>query len=282
MIDSEVFFKDRKMQVEKNEEQENDVFLSADPNNNNRNDSQSKRSGEKYGLRPRTLIKRLQHDKTRHEIVKKPPRSKSRPAPLSKYRRKTANARERHRMKEINNAFESLRKALPDVVETTTPNNMTKITTLRLAVRYIEALSNVLEDGPESKYYFPIQTMQESSYKDQDNYHPIISGHDTFHHHHHLHHQLQLSTYLPQIQMSTCNNTNQLSYTCSTTSFRVSGSLGSTSDFEEILSDDSHLLDDSIDVFHDIPVLPESDPFELLLAPDKESLTVQTELNCYK
>lgn len=38
---------------------------------------------------------------------------KQKPASLSKYRRKTANARERSRMREINLAFETLRKAVP-------------------------------------------------------------------------------------------------------------------------------------------------------------------------
>nr|SVF01458.1 taxi A [Mesoveloidea williamsi] len=40
-------------------------------------------------------------------------RPKRKSVPLSKYKRKNANARERCRMREINEAFESLRRAIP-------------------------------------------------------------------------------------------------------------------------------------------------------------------------
>lgn len=76
-------------------------------------------------------------------------RPKSKAAPLSKYRRKTANARERTRMREINSAFENLRKCVPLSISNGTPtptNNekLTKITTLRLAMKYIRTLNEVL------------------------------------------------------------------------------------------------------------------------------------------
>lgn len=77
---------------------------------------------------------------------KKKPKPKA--APLSKYRRKTANARERTRMREINSAFENLRKFVPlsfcDETSASTNEKLTKITTLRLAMKYITSLNDVL------------------------------------------------------------------------------------------------------------------------------------------
>lgn len=75
-------------------------------------------------------------------------KAKPKAAPLSKYRRKTANARERSRMREINCAFEHLRQCVPvsiEGVETPSSNEkLTKITTLRLAMKYIRILSEIL------------------------------------------------------------------------------------------------------------------------------------------
>lgn len=97
---------------------------------------------DKYQLRPRAA-------RTRES------RARRAPQPLSKYRRKTANARERSRMREINNAFEALRRAVPASEITGNPvpcEKLTKITTLRLAMRYITALSTALRDtSPESE-----------------------------------------------------------------------------------------------------------------------------------
>lgn len=132
---------------------------------------------EKYSLRPRSLQVRLETELRRRGVqpptplvpcgrdspVAAPTRArrstanhdkpKHKPPPLSKYRRKTANARERSRMREINAAFETLRRAVPQLP---TPNaavvasrgceKLTKITTLRLAMNYIEALTQILRD----------------------------------------------------------------------------------------------------------------------------------------
>lgn len=77
-------------------------------------------------------------------------KSKTKAAPLSKYRRKTANARERTRMREINTAFENLRHCVPHTItgdQTASSNEkLTKITTLRLAMKYIRVLSEALEN----------------------------------------------------------------------------------------------------------------------------------------
>ncbi|XP_028149573.2 twist-related protein-like [Diabrotica virgifera virgifera] len=102
---------------------------------------------QQYSLRPRsrkrkhifledndTFINSLQSNK-----------SKSKAPPLSKYRRKNANARERTRMKEINAAFEMLRKAVPHMTQQEQQNEkLTKITTLKLAMKYISTLSELL------------------------------------------------------------------------------------------------------------------------------------------
>ncbi|KAG8249357.1 hypothetical protein J6590_019644 [Homalodisca vitripennis] len=106
-----------------------------------------------YSLRPRCAIKPADADDIPEDArkprgrVQRPSKSKS--LPLSKYRRKTANARERSRMREINEAFETLRKSIP-LISTKCDNpseKNTKISTLRLAMKYITVLSNALRDS---------------------------------------------------------------------------------------------------------------------------------------
>ncbi|XP_042237058.1 helix-loop-helix protein delilah-like [Homarus americanus] len=273
---------DRSRQVMEGYQEQRRDDPSTDTNNNTRNT----RSGEKYALRPRTIIKRLQHEIIRKEVPKRSPRSKTRPAPLSKYRRKTANARERHRMKEINNAFESLRKVLPDAMEVhTSSSSMTKITTLRLAVDYIRALSHVLEDTSDADLCTIQSTLQSSI---QDSLHSSLqeslqqsfqyslqkitpsSGSlmTTFQYQHSTSHlpQQHLPQY-PQL-LGYCTTPSTVSLTSSPCADRKS--LGSASDLEELLSDDSGLLEDNLDVFHDIPTLAVADPFEILLVSEKD------------
>uniref|UniRef100_A0A1A9WH77 BHLH domain-containing protein n=1 Tax=Glossina brevipalpis TaxID=37001 RepID=A0A1A9WH77_9MUSC len=83
-------------------------------------------------------------------------KAKSKAAPLSKYRRKTANARERTRMREINTAFENLRHCVPSCITNedagATNEKLTKITTLRLAMKYIRILSEALTKPDEADY----------------------------------------------------------------------------------------------------------------------------------
>ncbi|XP_046364250.1 uncharacterized protein LOC124140631 [Haliotis rufescens] len=101
---------------------------------------------EKYNLRQKTLVTRIQTEE--RLVAPKQPKPKNRPPPLSKYRRKTANSRERGRMQEINTAFQELQTALPtQCVQATDGSNLTKITTLRLAVNYIAALRQVLGES---------------------------------------------------------------------------------------------------------------------------------------
>lgn len=109
---------------------------------------------EKYSLRQRSKREnqnfKTNSNKSSIKSTKEKKDSKTKPkikaAPLSKYRRKTANARERTRMKEINSAFETLRKCLPISMQSgdicSTNEKLTKITTLRMAMNYIEMLSD--------------------------------------------------------------------------------------------------------------------------------------------
>lgn len=139
-----------------------------DPNNNGEYGVAASVKGDKYSLRPRSVRRvtevssDLETDKTKPN---KSHRSKQKPAPLSKYRRKTANARERNRMREINVAFEALRSVIPHMPTTQTPaanEKLTKITTLRLAMKYISTLSAALS-GPED-----MQLESFSKYSDLD------------------------------------------------------------------------------------------------------------------
>lgn len=104
----------------------------------------------KYNIRPKSIMKRIETEKRRHS--KKEPKPKQKPPPLSKYRRKAANCRERTRMQDMNEAFEKLQKAVPSLGCETDENDekLTKITTLRLAINYINALSTVLETSEPS------------------------------------------------------------------------------------------------------------------------------------
>ena len=128
----------------------------VDQNNNETNYSVSKRPrracrDREYNLRDSSKINRIETERRR--AAPKQPKPKAKPPPLSKYRRRTANARERSRMKEINDAFDELRKAIPQSEELNEPENrdsgdcdmkLTKITTLRLAMNYITVLREIL------------------------------------------------------------------------------------------------------------------------------------------
>ena len=70
---------------------------------------------------------------------------------MTKYRRKAANAKERDRMKHLNEAFDRLRSVMPDVKTLTLEDKDTKVTTLRAAITYIESLKQLMEDLDEGK-----------------------------------------------------------------------------------------------------------------------------------
>ncbi|XP_028149379.1 helix-loop-helix protein delilah-like [Diabrotica virgifera virgifera] len=131
----------------------------AFPDDNNNNDdfeSSVPAKEDKYSLRPRSMRRMTESAKeSLGEIThrqSKPHKPKQKAAPLSKYRRKTANARERNRMREINTAFETLRRIIPHMQATHMPGTnekLTKITTLRLAMKYISTLSAALNGSTE-------------------------------------------------------------------------------------------------------------------------------------
>lgn len=163
-------------------DQSPDVTMESDQNNNNENSSNNNLSikkNEKYSLRQRGQRKSIANKQAKaasggssrskaninnssndeftalmtvkEKVAKEKP--KQRAAPLSKYRRKTANARERTRMREINHAFETLRQSVPVIVAgspaQSTNEKLTKITTLRMAMKYIKILSDILDNTTE-------------------------------------------------------------------------------------------------------------------------------------
>lgn len=117
-----------------------------------KHDSNNNSMEKSYSLRPRAAARRSDQEVNQTDPWKARCRTKKKPkqksVPLSKYRRKTANARERFRMREINEAFETLRRVIPHLSSSCeNPNEkLTKISTLRFAMKYITALDNALQD----------------------------------------------------------------------------------------------------------------------------------------
>lgn len=71
---------------------------------------------DKYKFREASLKKRNEVEvraKKEGGPKKRGPKPRAKPQPMSKYRRKTANLRERQRMGEINVAYEFLRAKIP-------------------------------------------------------------------------------------------------------------------------------------------------------------------------
>merc|ERR1712088_477624 len=96
-------------------------------------------------LRTTSVRKRLEI-----EVKMAQPKTKgrmSKKARLSKYRRKSANAKERERMKKQNDVFEVLKQILPcDKAKKKEEDKETKVTTLRSAIEYINSLQSLLDD----------------------------------------------------------------------------------------------------------------------------------------
>ena len=125
----------------------------------NRKTSNRKTDG-KYVLRDCSIKKRNEVEVKKAQPKKRGPKPRPKPQPMSKYRRKTANLRERERMGEINNAFDHLKEKIPTplvVSENSKSCNgnekrnrcekMTKINVLHIAINYIRALESILDTG---------------------------------------------------------------------------------------------------------------------------------------
>ena len=104
------------------------------------------RSCRGYNFRASSISKRIETEVATSKTKTTKPH-KVKPPPLSKYRRKTANTRERERMQEVNDAFDKLRHSIPSA---RAMQKLTKITTLKMALTYIDSLQQIL--GYDDKY----------------------------------------------------------------------------------------------------------------------------------
>ncbi|XP_045612770.1 neurogenic differentiation factor 1-like [Procambarus clarkii] len=210
-----------------------------------------------YAFRPKTIIKRLQQERIRQEVSGRDERSKPRPAPLSKYRRKTANARERHRMRQINIAFESLRRILPDGMALQPATSaMTKITTLRLAVSYIRALSDTLEDNHMAD---SLERSFQHSVKHSFQLPKTLSSEGSVI----FQYQTQMASFTQQaiteapygLAYCPTPSTTQPSTFPHKTKGSLSSGTTTTRALHDLLSDDTRLLPDNLQFLGDIPAL---------------------------
>merc|ERR1711935_163913 len=130
------------------------AVLNNKSNNQNQNSFIKTPSGTKksrtYKLREGSVKKREEMEIRKTQPRKRGPKPRPKTAPMSKYRRRTANLRERLRMGEINVAFENLRDKLPNPmaqVGKAKCEKLTKINILHVAINYIRAMENLLETG---------------------------------------------------------------------------------------------------------------------------------------
>ena len=126
----------------------NSIKSNRSEGSNNSKKSNGKRS-KAYTLRACSVKKRMEVEHRKALPKKRGPKPRPKSAPMSKYRRKTANLRERQRMGEINNAFENLREKIPNPVLSGRGKceKLTKINILHVAINYIRAMENLLSTG---------------------------------------------------------------------------------------------------------------------------------------
>lgn len=106
-------------------------------------------SSKSYTLRACSIQKRMETEHRKTLPRKRGPKPRPKTLPMSKYRRKTANMRERQRMGEINTAFERLRDKIPNPVLSGRGKceKLTKINILHVTINYIRAMENLLNTG---------------------------------------------------------------------------------------------------------------------------------------
>lgn len=130
---------------------------------NTSSNSKASRDAAKYNLRTKSIQNRIEVERRKNEP--RHPKPKQRPAPLSKYRRRTANFRERCRMQEMNDAFKRLQSVVPGdetseskqnhstTMSAAAASKATKIHTLKLAVNYISALTAMLNQSEHHHHH---------------------------------------------------------------------------------------------------------------------------------
>ena len=102
-------------------------------------------SDKSRSLRRTSVKKRLQTEINKEKSAVKGKGLKKRQ--LSKYRRKAANAKERERMKKMNDVFATLKSVIPvDNKNDQEEEKETKVTTLRSAIDYINCLKQLIAD----------------------------------------------------------------------------------------------------------------------------------------
>ena len=125
------------------------------------NNLETKKAKKSYKLRDASVKKREEVETRKNTPRKRGPKPRPKTAPMSKYRRRTANLRERLRMGEINVAFEKLRDKLPNPMAQagkTKCEKLTKINILHVAINYIRAMENLLETGDSGVQSFSEMT----------------------------------------------------------------------------------------------------------------------------
>ncbi len=124
---------------------------SSSTSNSSSSTAKKPSKADKYGLRAASVNKRAEKESKKDGTRKKRgPKPRPKSAPMSKYRRKTANLRERQRMGEINTAFERLRDRIPNPVMLSGRGRcekLTKINILHVTINYIRAMENLLSTG---------------------------------------------------------------------------------------------------------------------------------------
>merc|ERR1711997_4338 len=117
---------------------------------------------DKYKFREASIKKRIEVEHRKKEPKKRGPKPRPRPQPMSKYRRKTANLRERQRMGEINVGFEKLRAKIPTPVQPQSAKceKMTKINILHVAINYIRALESIIDTGDAGVHVYGTSVVQ--------------------------------------------------------------------------------------------------------------------------
>jgi len=130
--------------------------------NNSENSNSQQNMKDKYKLREASIKKRIEVEHRKKEPKKRGPKPRPKSQPMSKYRRKTANLRERQRMGEINQGFEKLRAKIPTPIQVQNAKceKMTKINVLHVAINYIRALESILDTGDAGIHIYGTSVVQ--------------------------------------------------------------------------------------------------------------------------